>query len=314
MNTEEQIPGILPMTTDMMAAVKGNRSMPCSVRPPGMIKLADLDVEKLRLSDKEYKLTQYNQTNQYLQYDYSKHSVQLPKRIFTSSGISNYQEGTSFSMQLDFKSVDGKKWMENGIVSATDPVEGKAFQKFVDIDRKGRALANIDENKKSWIWFSFIKCTNKKNMLTGEFIDGEYWPPSVKLNIKRDYTTNKLEATCIDGIAVKKNYDTIKRGETSGCDPEREFCEPTEVIAKSLVLAVFTFEKIYKRVKSAPMSSEAGMHLMLNRCTFWRPEEIIDDRRLFFSEENLSENGSEKEDNEDDEETGSVIETDNLDR
>ena len=72
--------GMIPMTPEMMNSVKGNRPMPCSVKPPGMIRLLNLDVKKIHLNSKEYKLTQYNQTNQYLQYaDFTRHTIQLPR-------------------------------------------------------------------------------------------------------------------------------------------------------------------------------------------------------------------------------------------
>lgn len=279
--------GMIPMTPDMMSAVKGNRPMPCSVKPPGMIKLLDLNVNKIHLNAKEYKLTQYNQTNQYLQYDnFTRHTIQLPRRVTTSSGITNYQGGNSYSIQLDFKSIDGKKWMEEGIVEGNDILEKKAFQKFVDIDRCGRNLANLDEDKRQWIWFSFIKCANKKDM-NGTVLDDEYWPPSVKLTVQKDFQSNQLDCVCIDGRAVESNAATIRAGETEGKEPMREFCDGTDVCAKSQILPVFSLGKIYKRQKTAPMSSEAGMHLFLTRCTFWRPEEVIDERMSFFEEEGM---------------------------
>jgi hypothetical protein len=248
--------------------------------------LLDLNVKKIHLNAKEYKLTQYNQTNQYLQYDsFSRHTIQLPRRVTTSSGITNYQGGSSYSINLDFKSIDGKKWMEDGVVSGTDIVEMKAFQKLVDIDRCGRELANLDEtNGRSWIWFSFIKCGNKKDM-NGAILDDEFWSPSVKLTVQKDYQSNQLDCVCIDGRAVESNAATIRAGETEGKEPLKEFCDATDVVAKSQILPVFSLGKIYKRQKSAPMQSEAGMHLFLTRCTFWRPEEVVDDRLQFFEED-----------------------------
>lgn len=278
--------GMIPITPEMMSSVKGNRPMPCSVKPPGMIRLLDLDVNKIHLNSKEYKLTQYSQTNQYMQYDnFTRHTIQLPRRVTTSSGIVNYQGGNSYSINLDFKSIDGKKWMQEGVVEGTDILEKKAFQKFVDIDRCGRQLANLDEsNNKSWIWFSFIKCGNKKDM-NGAILDDEFWSPSIKLTVQKDYQSNQLDCVCIDGRAVESNAATIRAGETEGKEPLKEFCEGTDVIAKSQILPVFSLGKIYKRQKGAPMSSEAGMHLFLTRCTFWRPEEIVDERRAFFEED-----------------------------
>ena len=286
--------GMIPMTPDMMSSVKGNRPMPCSVKPPGMIKLLDLNINKIHLNSKEYKLTQYNQTNQYLQYDnFTRHTIQLPRRVTTSSGIINYQGGNSYSIQLDFKSIDGKKWMEEGIVEGNDILEKKAFQKFVDIDRWGRKLANLDEDKRNWIWFSFIKCSNKKDM-NGATLDDEYWPPSVKLTVQKDFQSNQLDCTCIDGRAVESNAATIRAGETEGKEPLKEFCDATEVCAKSQILPVFSLGKIYKRQKTTPMSSEAGMHLFLTRCTFWRPDEVVDDRMSFFEEEDAEEDDDEQ--------------------
>ena len=301
--------GMIPMTPEMMNSVKGNRPMPCSVKPPGMIRLLNLDVKKIHLNSKEYKLTQYNQTNQYLQYaDFTRHTIQLPRRVTTTSGITNYQGGSSYSINLDFKSIDGKKWMEDGIVEGTDILEKKAFQKFVDIDRHGRELANLDEINKSWIWFSFIKCGNKKDM-NGSILDGEYWNPSVKLTVQKDYQSNQLDCVCIDGYAVEQNGATIRAGKTEGQEPLKEFCEGTDVVAKSQILPVFSLGKIYKRQKGAPMSSEAGMHLYLTRCTFWKPEEVVDERRTFFVEEDNEEG---KDDN-DDEKDGQHWKNNNSD-
>lgn len=277
--------GMIPMTPEMMTAVKGNKTMPCSVKPPGMIRLLDLNMDKINLNKKEYKLTQYNQTNQYMQYDaFSRHTIQLPRRVTTSSGITNYQGGNSYSIQLDFKSIDGKTWMNDGRVEGNDIIEKKAFQKFVDIDRRGRELANLDEDKRAWIWFSFIKCANKKDM-NGAILEDEYWSPSVKLTVQKDYQSSQLDCICIDGRAVENNANTIRAGKTGEKEPEKEFCEGTDVVAKSQILPVFSLGKIYKRQKGVPMSSEAGMHLFLTRCTFWKPDEVVDDRTVFFEEE-----------------------------
>jgi hypothetical protein len=253
-----------------------------------MIRLLNVETNKIHLNPKEYKLTQYNQTNQYVQYDnFTRLTIQLPRRVTTSTGIANYQGGNSYSIQLDFKSIDGQQWVENSIVSGTDIMEVKAFQKFVDIDRRGKALANLDE-KKQWVWFSPIKCSLKRDK-DGNEIPEEYWSPSVKLQIQKDYQSNQLDVICIDGDAVMKNAECIKAGKTEGREPEKEFCDATDVIAKSQILPVFTLGKVYRRVKSPPMSSEAGMHLFLTRCTFWRPEEVVDERGLFFQEEGMEE-------------------------
>jgi hypothetical protein len=241
--------------------------------------MRDIDPSKISLNPKVYKLANFNQTNTYCVYGgQSRHTIQFPKRMSTNGGIANYQGGNTYSLTLDFKTVDGKLFHDEGIVRATDPVEGRLLQKLVDIDRRVRELANLDS---TWIWFSPIRCTEKNDREGNP--TGEYWPPSVKLNLVRNYEKDELDVTCTNGTNRDANkVSGAKHGEAA-YKPEK--VDWTDVVGGSDVLPVISIGKIYKRPQTAPKPSEAGLHLFLNRVSFWPPMEPIENEEEIYYEE-----------------------------